>query len=247
MYGIGRLFEADPCLLAIEGEIGLPRSGYASLGHQGMKAPLPVRDLSGIVATSGARVGELDLLFASIGRGTSRLAASSPGESINLLGPLGRGFRVDPKARNLLLIAGGIGLAPLAALAAEAVRKDLTVTVLAGFRSAAASLPPWLLPPEVEYVVCTEDGSLGRRGLVTELTDEFLGWADQVFACGPGPMLSRLAYNPSLRRMSVQVSLEERMGCAVGACMGCTVRTKSGNKQVCRDGPVFELGDVLWE
>ncbi|MCL5960346.1 MAG: dihydroorotate dehydrogenase electron transfer subunit [Chloroflexi bacterium] len=196
---------------------------------------------------SRVREGEIDILFAKVGRGTSLLADSRPGDSVNLLGPLGRGFRIDPKTRNVLLVAGGLGLAPLAALAAEAVGRDLIVTMLCGFKSQESTLPPDLLPPEVEYVVCTEDGSLGRKGLVTEFVGGFLEWADEIFACGPRAMLSALARNPLLRRIPVQASLEERMACGVGACFGCTIRTRSGLKQVCRDGPVFRIGDVEWE
>lgn len=191
--------------------------------------------------------GEIELLVARVGRGTGLLAALEPGKSLSVLGPLGKGFEINSKSRNVLLVAGGMGVAPLSALAAEAVARDLSVTMLAGFRSAATSLPPWLLPPETEYVICTDDGSAGRRGVVTDYVADFIEWADEIFACGPRPMLLTLAQNPHLRGLPVQVSLEERMGCAVGACLGCVVRTRGGLRRVCRDGPVFDLRDIVWD
>jgi len=191
--------------------------------------------------------GQIDLLFARVGRGTELLAQLAAGDTVSVLGPLGKGFHITPKTRNVLLIGGGIGMAPLSALAAQAVARDLTVTMLCGFKSEDAVLPAWLLPPEVEYVVCTEDGTAGRKGIVTDIVVDFLDWADEAFACGPRPMLSALARTPLLQKVRAQVSLEERMGCGVGACLGCVVRTKHGLQRVCRDGPVFEMKDIVWE
>lgn len=191
--------------------------------------------------------GRVELLFARIGRGTALLAQARPGEILDVLGPLGRGFRVEARTRNILLVAGGLGIAPLVALADEAIRREMMVTMIAGSKSAAAVPPASLMSPEVEYVICTEDGSLGEKGLVTECVPHFAEWADQTFACGPREMLRALARLPSLPRKSVQVSLEEHMGCGLGACFGCVVRTKNGFQRVCRDGPVFDIEDVVWE
>jgi dihydroorotate dehydrogenase electron transfer subunit len=132
------------------------------------------------------------------------------------------------------------------------------------------------LPDEIEYVVATDDGSMGHRGFVTELVPDYEGWADQAFACGPEPMLRALARlsvgrrgrlgvaklgrkrgagkvdapsSPAARRKAfLQVSMEQRMGCAVGACLGCVVMTTSGTPQrVCREGPVFASEEIDWE
>ena len=147
------------------------------------------------------------------------------------------------------MVAGGSGIAPLVALAEEAVAKELSVTLLFGARSADLVFPAELLPPEVEYVVATDDGSMGHHGLVTGLLAEYLGWADAVYACGPHAMfLSMLdIMRDAGTGKSVQVSLEENMACGVGACFGCVVETRRGEmKSVCEDGPVFEMRDLVW-
>lgn len=190
--------------------------------------------------------GEISLLFARLGKGTRLLANSRPGDSLSMIGPLGSGFKLEPKTRNVLLVAGGLGIAPLVALAEKAIDREMTVTLLAGSRNESNVLPASLLPPEVEYVVCTDDGSRGRRGVVTGIVPEFFDWADQVFACGPRPMIESLASLRLSPAKSVQVALEEHMACGVGACLGCVVQTKQGQQRVCRDGPVFRLGDLRW-
>jgi dihydroorotate dehydrogenase electron transfer subunit len=141
-----------------------------------------------------------------------------------------------------------VGVAPLAMLADEAVAKGLSVTLAMGAKTAGELYPGQLLPPEVEYVVATEDGTAGHRGFVTAALDEVYDWADQVFACGPLGMLTALK-RVSRRRPStpVQVSLEEHMGCAVGVCYGCVVSTRHGPRRVCADGPVFDLDEVVLE
>ena len=186
----------------------------------------------------------ISLLFQVVGRGTSQLADLEPDDSVDVLGPLGRGFTLRASTRRLLLVAGGLGIAPLVAAADAAIERDVAVTALAGARTANRLLPARFLPPEVEYVVATEDGSAGRRGLVTDLVGNYLDWADQVLVCGPGPMLPAIAAVTSQSSALVQVSLEERMACGLGACLGCVVETRSGPQRVCRDGPVFALGEL---
>jgi dihydroorotate dehydrogenase electron transfer subunit len=110
--------------------------------------------------------------------------------------------------------------------------------------------PGNLFPPRIKLVTATEDGTVGKRGKVTDLVPEFAGWADQVFACGPMPMYRDMALKKrelGLEGKPVQISLEVVMGCGHGVCYGCTIRTKKGLKQVCKDGPVFGLDDIIWE
>ena len=168
-----------------------------------------------------------------------------------MLGPLGRPFEVDPRNRHLLLIAGGLGIAGVRMLADEAIRDGRQVVLLFGAATASEVYPSSLLPDEVEYVVATDDGSLGHHGFVTDLVPDYEAWADQAFACGPAPMLAALARlaagrrarlgvaklgrkrgagradppgSPAARRKAfLQVSMEQNMGCAVGACLGCVV------------------------
>lgn len=210
-------------------------------------------DAGGQMDSSSSRE-EFALLVEEVGRGSALLCSARVGDQLDLVGPLGHGFALDHKARHILLLAGGVGIAPLLALASDALDRDLTVTMLFGARTAARVFPATLVPPEVEYIVHTDDGSFGRAGLVVQAIPEYIPMADQLFACGPTPMLRALA--ESLRGMSwgaraaspplIQVSLEQHMGCAMGACYGCVVDTSAGLQRVCRDGPVFDIRALSW-
>ena len=240
-------------------------------------------DYSGLVLrrpfsinTMDPATGTLTIHFRVIGRGTSWFTQLRPGDRIEMLGPLGRPFEVDPRSRHLLLVAGGLGMAGVRSLADEAIRDGRQVTLLFGGASARDVYPSSLLPDEVEYVVATDDGSMGHHGFVTELVPEYEAWADQAFACGPLPMLRALARLSASRggRLGVatlgrkrgggkpvssgsavarrkaflQVSMEQNMGCAVGACLGCVVKATSGPPlRVCREGPVFAAEELDWE
>jgi dihydroorotate dehydrogenase electron transfer subunit len=186
----------------------------------------------------------LALLFNVVGRGTHWLSQCQPGDSLDLLGPLGNGFSLHPNSKNILLVAGGIGIAPLVLLAQKASKTGCSITLLLGAQTKGQLYPQNLLPPEVRLITATEDGTSGKKGLITDLLPDFISRADQVFACGPPSMYQTMARMPELRNKPVQISLEVRMGCGLGVCYGCTVKTKSGLRQVCKDGPVFELEEV---
>jgi dihydroorotate dehydrogenase electron transfer subunit len=220
--------------------------------------------------------GILTIHFRAVGRGTEWFTRLRAGDMVDMLGPLGRPFEVDPRSRHLLLIAGGLGIAGVRMLADEAIRDGRQVVLLFGAATAAEVYPSNLLPDEVEYVVATDDGSLGHPGFVTELVPDYEAWADQAFACGPAPMLAALARqaagrrerlgvaklgrkrgggktdpvgSPAARRKAfLQVSMEQNMGCAVGACLGCVVMSATGQPvRVCREGPVFAAEELDWE
>jgi len=228
------------------------------------------------INTADPASGIVTIHFRTIGRGTEWFTRLRAGDAIDMLGPLGRPFEVDPRSRHLLLVAGGLGMAGVRMLADEAIRDGREVTLLFGAASAREVYPSSLLPDEVEYVVATDDGSMGHAGFVTELVPEYEAWADQAFACGPQPMLAALARlaatrrgrmgvaklgrkrgggkmdpvgSPAARRKAfLQVSMEQNMGCAVGACLGCVVMSSSGTPQrVCREGPVFSAEEIAWE
>jgi dihydroorotate dehydrogenase electron transfer subunit len=198
--------------------------------------------------------GEVELLVRVVGRGTGWLAVRRPGDSLDLFGPLGQGFVLERKARNFLLVAGGMGIAPLAALAEEALARDGAVVLALGAHTASELYPAVLLPPQVELHLATDDGSAGRRGLVTDLLADpglaLLSWADQMMACGPRPMLACLpgivrAGRLRWRKGFAQIALEERMACGVGVCLGCVTSTRRGLLRVCQEGPVFDLHDLV--
>lgn len=194
--------------------------------------------------------GDIALFFAvwEDGKGTHWLSQRKAGDNIDLLGPLGNGYSIHPTSHNLLLVAGGIGIAPLRFLAQEALNQEYSVTLLLGASTATQLYPRHLLPPEIKLTIATEDGTAGHKGMVTDLVPDFIDRADQIFACGPVPMYRDMATKyPQLENKPVQVSLEVVMGCGRGVCYGCTLKTKNGLKQVCQDGPVFELKDILWD
>jgi dihydroorotate dehydrogenase electron transfer subunit len=206
--------------------------------------PLLLRPLS-IHKTDDS--GGVALLFEVVGRGTLWLSQRAPGDLVDLVGPSGNGFSIQPDAKNLLLVAGGIGIAPLAFLAEKRPGPESRVTVLLGAKSASCLYPRERIPPKTTVVSITDEWSGERQGLVTSLIDGYIGQADQVFACGPAGMYQSMTRLECLKGKSVQVSLEERMACGLGACYGCTVKTRMGPKQVCHDGPVFELSDIVWQ
>ncbi len=198
----------------------------------------------------------LALLFTVVGKGTRWLSQRKAGDAVDIFGPLGSGFTINPDSKNLLLVAGGIGIAPLRFLADVALKEGKKVTLIAGARSAASLLPvspPQAffneggLPSNIHVVNATDDGSEGFKGLATDLIPAYADGADQLFACGPAPMYRTMAQMPELKGKPVQISLEIMMGCGMGVCYGCTIKTGSGLKQVCKDGPVFSLEDIVWE
>lgn len=191
---------------------------------------------------------QLALLFSVVGRGTHWLAQRKEGDLIDLLGPLGQGFVLGPESRHCLLVAGGIGIAPLVALAERGLLEGVQVTLLLGAQTTAHLYPADLLPPRIRLLPATEDGSAGRRGVVTDFLAELANETDQVFACGPISMYEAMAIkgSPIPEGKSVQVSLETRMGCGMGYCYGCAIETRDGMRSVCKDGPVFDLHDVVW-
>ncbi|HEX77379.1 MAG TPA: dihydroorotate dehydrogenase electron transfer subunit [Dehalococcoidia bacterium] len=187
----------------------------------------------------------LALYFAVVGRGTEWLARRRPSDEVDILGPLGNGFKIEPHSRNLLLVAGGMGIAPLVFLAQKAAAEGYSPILIHGAPGALALYPQRLLPPRVDLRLATEDGSQGEKGLATELMVRYLEWADQVFACGPVGMYRAMAAHDLDK--PVQVSLEVRLACGLGGCLGCAIHTRQGQRLVCRDGPIFDLGEILWD
>ncbi len=193
---------------------------------------------------------EMTILVRPYGRGSAWLTAQPVSTELDVLGPLGNTFTVSPKSKNLLMVAGGVGAAPLRILAAEAVRSGRNVTWLLGAMNADGLLAASHLPGEVEYIVATDDGSAGHHGFVTDLVPQYLRWADQVFACGPEPMFRSLHREVLAHRFGdsppVQLSVERTMACGVGACLGCVVETRHGMRASCVDGPVFDMDELVW-
>jgi dihydroorotate dehydrogenase electron transfer subunit len=173
---------------------------------------------------------------------------------VDMLGPRGQGFRVEDSSRKLLLIGGGMGIAPLYFLAEKALAEDRDVVLVYGCHTATAMYPEDMLPAGTRLSVATQDGTSGYRGIVTDLLQGLPSGFDQALAAGPVEMYRALQQGdfPALKvgaglALPVQVTLEVRLGCGFGACFGCAIPTADGIRLVCKDGPVFELSQVLPE
>lgn len=197
-------------------------------------------------AFSMARRTEKTLVFIYkvIGKGTEILSRLSPGDSLNIWGPLGNGFTVIEG--NNVLIGGGTGIAPLIDLAEELAKKGVEYTLVCGGRTAGDLKFMDEFTGIVDYLPYTEDGTLGEKGYVTEyITDGGLDGAT-IYSCGPMPMLRRVAELSLERGIAAQLSIETTMGCGLGTCLGCAVpkRNAPGYFKACTDGPVFSAEEA---
>ena len=191
----------------------------------------------------------LTFLVRPFGRGSAWLAERTLGESLDMLGPLGNWYVIPPRSQRLLMLAGGVGVAPLVMLSDQAVVQGREVVFVMGSADESGLLPASELQGSIEYQVATDDGSRGHRGLATEVIADFVAWADQIYACGPEPMYRTLrAVADPLRvnlRPNIQISVERGMACGLGACLGCVVETRRGMIASCVQGPVFDLDEVV--
>jgi len=192
------------------------------------------------------------LLVKEAGEGTKALAALPLGAIVDCLGPLGSSFRLPADGTTPLIVAGGVGIAPFVAFCRALRKQERRGVVLLGGRTAAdLYLRSEFESLDMEVHAATEDGSFGIRGLVTEVLDAVLreeGRSFQMYSCGPTPMLVRVAEMARRRALPHQVSLERRMGCGMGCCLGCVVYLRSTGEYVrcCTEGPVYDAGDVDW-
>ena len=185
--------------------------------------------------------GRLTLIYKVVGRGTAFMAELAPGAVIDTLTGLGNGYDTAPSGDRPLLIGGGAGVPPLYALTKALLAEGKKPAVILGFNSADEVFYEEAFRARgAEVRVTTADGSYGIKGFVTDAMDLPYTY---FYTCGPEPML-KAVYQKSVT--SGQFSLEERMGCGFGACMGCTCRTKTGHKRVCKDGPVFTKEELPW-
>lgn len=187
---------------------------------------------------------QFQVLFKVIGEGTRILSKAQTGQKIDILGPIGTSFTMQDKPA--VLIAGGIGCAPLYFLARLIKDKKLPVSFFYGARTENdLALFDEIASISNELKITTEDGSVGEKGLITDILSDYLSPDYAFYACGPKPMLYALKKILDARGLSAQFSLENRMACGVGACMGCVTKTLSGFKRVCVDGPVFFSEDII--
>ena len=183
--------------------------------------------------------GYVDILYKVLGHGTKDMTSYKPGLKLDVLVGLGNGFNIN-KAKKPLLIAGGIGVAPLIGLAKGFNKLGIRPTFVYGARSKDDIVMTDLIKEYADLKICTDDGSLGFKGNVVNCLKSLNLDYDYYYACGPQIMLKFLA----LDFKNGEVSLEARMGCGFGACMGCSIETTNGPKRVCKEGPVFDASEV---
>ncbi|MEW6672140.1 MAG: dihydroorotate dehydrogenase electron transfer subunit [Thermodesulfobacteriota bacterium] len=196
---------------------------------------------------------QLLILYKVVGRGTALMAQAGKGDHLSVMGPLGRGFAQPRPGKRPILVAGGIGIAPLLFMAQTLAASNLLF--LAGYRSAAEMVPFDRFGLATEnLLIATDDGSAGQRGFVTGLLDAHIKQAKKdssiVYACGPAPMLKKVAALTIETQTPCQMSLEANMACALGACQGCAVKASVPDRLtyylVCKDGPVFPARAIDW-
>jgi len=187
--------------------------------------------------------GELTIIYKVVGKGTEAMSKMSEGKELDLLCGLGNGFDPDKCGDEPVVIGGGVGVPPMYGTAKALIEKGKKVTAILGFNTAKEIF----YKEEFEALGCdvkitTVDGSAGIKGFVTNALEE-TDFSDYC-ACGPEPMLKAL-YNATDKKG--QLSFEERMGCGFGACMGCSCKTIYGNKRICKEGPVLDSDEILWD
>lgn len=197
--------------------------------------------------------GLVTILFRVIGEGTRLISRVIEGSKLDIIGPLGSGYSIKP-GKSGILIGGGLGIPPLVFLAKKLLLDNNKIEVFLGSRDASTLVcVEYFQSLGVNPKITTEDGSMGTRGLVTELLErESLGNDCMIYACGPIPLLARISKWARSKGLDCQVSMESKLACGIGACLGCSIPTRNedGNisyKRVCTEGPVFEGSMVAFD
>ena len=197
-----------------------------------LRRPISVCDYDGSTLT---------ILYKVVGGGTAQMAAMEEGQTLDILTGLGNGYDLSVSVAHPVLLGGGVGVPPLYRLAKELIAQEKTVSVVLGFNTASEVFyADEFRALGCDVTVTTVDGSYGTKGFVTDALPENYTY---FYTCGPEPML-KAVYRAALT--SGQMSFEERMGCGFGACMGCSCKTLTGYKRICKDGPVMRKEEIAW-
>ena len=210
--------------------------GFVNIALAGkfLRRPISVCDVCGDVLT---------IIYKVVGKGTEQLSVMKAGEELDILTGLGNGYDLAPSGASPLLIGGGVGVPPMYLLAKKLIAEGKQVSVILGFNTKdEVFYKSEFEALGAEVYVTTVDGSMGIRGFVTDAMKNIA--YSYIYTCGPEPML-RAIYSAS--ETDAQFSFEERMGCGFGACMGCSCKTVTGYKRICKEGPVLKKEEILWE
>lgn len=207
------------------------------------------------VYAADPQAGTLEILYQVVGFGSDHMTGLRPGEEVEMIGPVGHGWAVPAGVKRALVVAGGVGAAPLFMLTQELSARGVQVDVVLGAQTEDALVCRSRYQDLLGFCpdCATDDGSFGRKGFCTSLVDDALARAaeegkpyDYLAVCGPEPLMKIVAAKAQEAGVFAQVSLEKRMACGVGACLSCVVDTVEGKKRSCVDGPVFNAQEVLW-
>lgn len=198
-----------------------------------LRRPISVCDYDGETLT---------IIYKVVGKGTEQMSTMAPGESLDILTGLGNGYNLSITGEHPVLLGGGVGVPPMYNLAKKLLEQGKTVSVILGFNTKSEIFyEEEFKALGCDVTVTTVDGSYGKKGFVTDALPETY---THFCCCGPEPML-KAVYRAT--KTSGQMSFEERMGCGFGACMGCSCKTLTGSKRICKDGPVMKKEEILWE
>lgn len=207
------------------------------------------------IYATDASASRVEVLYQTVGEGTAEMARWKPGQACDMIGPIGRGWQVPEGAGRAILVGGGVGAAPLFMLCEQLVGRGIEVDVVLGAATRDA-----LVCRERYELACgrapscsTDDGSFGREGFCTSLTQEAIAASvaagrpyDYGAVCGPEPLMRAASAMMADAGIACEVSMERRMACGVGACLSCVVDTVDGKRRACVDGPVFDAREVMW-
>ena len=217
---------------------------YVTRSGQFINIELEGKFLRRPISVSDYDATTITIIYKVVGRGTEQMRAMTAGQKLDILTGLGNGFSTDNKAERPLLVGGGVGVPPLYNLAKRLLSEGKRPTVVLGFNTKEEVFyEEEFKALGVDVFIATADGSMGIKGFVTDAIREAAIEFDYLYTCGPLPMLKALYDNTSV---DGEYSFEERMGCGFGACMGCSCKTKYGNKRICKDGPVLKREEIIW-
>lgn len=255
---VNREIAPDQFLLSLRLPSSFPTPApgqFVMLKASDCETPLLPRPFSVYAFNRKKNHSVMEIIYRIAGQGTRRLSSLPPSLALRVMGPQGQGFTVSPDRKNMILIAGGIGLAPLSFLARDSALFH-RITFYAGAKTASALVGLQRLEEFCsDLKISTDDGSRGFPGTVNKLfrrdIARYKPEDTAVYACGPAPMLKELAEILLERGIFCQVSTEERMACGLGACLGCALPTRGRDgcivyKRVCKEGPVFNIAEIAW-
>jgi len=198
-----------------------------------------------------AKLGCVRIIYQLKGKGTHAMSKLRPGERLEILGPLGNGWQIPEGMQKVCLVGGGSGIATMLPLARELEARGIPdIEIILGGKSAEHIICLEEFSDQGKLLIATEDGSLGQKGIIDPYLQPASGY-DMAFTCGPDPMMRKVARWAAASALPCQVSLEERMGCGFGVCMGCVCETKAQDghicyKRICREGPIFAAEEVFF-